>query len=308
MDKQLMLDGMGHMKEIFNRLGIRRMPTWDEVETYIKWNTEWNISHEAITYACKYTTSGSPTVSYLDGILKNLKKDSGEVTSVEDLVQLDQIRDEYKQLCQFFGKTRITNEVLSAFKILRQEYPLDLIILAAKESGTKAMDFQKIRYRLEAWKKKGLTTAEDVSGYLEGYRKRASLIEQIYDVLGQKPLQTRRNHALVSIWKLIGFSDEVILYTAGCAAQTDVPFVYMDAILQSAEQKGLWTVDAIRLDSIEHARIMKEIRERCQAEKKRSLHNEAAVENVPDSFNDKEMDRLMEDHLLAHPELKGKAD
>ena len=155
MDKQLMLDGMAHMKEIFAHLGIRRMPTWDEVETYIKWNTEWNISHEAIAYACKYTISGSPTISYLDGILKNLKKDSGEVTSVEDLIQLDQIREEYKQLCQFTNKTRITNEALSSFKGLRQEYPLDLILLAAKESDTKSVDFQKILYHLEAWKKKG---------------------------------------------------------------------------------------------------------------------------------------------------------
>lgn len=308
MDKQLMLDGMSHMKEIFARLGIRRMPTWDEVETYIKWNTDWNISPEAIVYACKYTTSGSPTVSYLDGILKNLKKPGGETTTVEDIVCLEQVRDEYKQVCQLTGKTQITNEALETFKELRKDYSLELIKLAAQKTESKGIDFQRIRYNLESWKEKGLTNAEEVSDYLEAYKKRADLIEKIYEVLGQKPLQTRRNHALVYIWRMIGFSDDVILYVAGLAVNADIPFIYMDSILRNAEQKGLWTIEAICQDSIEHARQTKALQTDGETYNRLKSTENPVCSSVQSGFDDGEMDRLMEEHFKEHPELKARIE
>lgn len=250
MDKQLMLDGMIHLKEIFVRLGIHRVPTWEEVDTYIKWTSEWNITHEAILYACKYTVSGSPRVSYLNGILNNLKRTDGESTTVADLIAREQLCEEYKKVCrQAKGKTRITNEALETFKKLRQEYPLDLIELAAQEAESKTVDLNKIRYCLESWKKKGLTNAEEAFENITDYKKRASLINQIYKELNLKPLQTRRNHALVYMWEKTGFTDDVILYVAGLAAHADIPFVYMDSILRKAQMKGLWTVEEIEKES-----------------------------------------------------------
>ena len=64
-------------RRVLSRLGMRRSPSMDEVDLYLKWTEQWGFEPKAVEAACRETTKGSPTFGYLDKVLEGIRSRSG---------------------------------------------------------------------------------------------------------------------------------------------------------------------------------------------------------------------------------------
>lgn len=160
------------VNQVMLHLGIKRMPSIEEMKLYQKWTGEWKLSKEAILQACAQTVkTATPSFGYLDKIVEKLYN-KGELSgseAKEALNEEEKQRAEGNEVLKELGLKGITPELLegiAAFKAMG--FDTEGLLLAARETARKPVrsveKYIELLDRLAAAK---AFTPEEIKKYLK---------------------------------------------------------------------------------------------------------------------------------------------
>ncbi|GHU68731.1 hypothetical protein FACS1894184_11420 [Clostridia bacterium] len=157
--------------QVLRRLGRRGKPSDDDVNMYFTWVKDWGFTLEAVLAACTQTTKGSPTMAYLDGILRRQhglgKHDAPEIQAQWSRERID--AETVRPIMEAMGVrgTAPTQEWIKAVEKWRDRgfTPGSQLMVAAHTSryGGKLDAFSGL---LELLLKQGTTSEDAVEEYL----------------------------------------------------------------------------------------------------------------------------------------------
>ena len=167
-------------RKILNHLGMRRNPSMDEMDLYVKWTTEWGFEPKAIREACRETTKGAPTFAYLDKVLEGIYSRTGGKATSEEKVQAALAENkaetaQIRELLQTLGIsfTVIDDGLRTEYRDMAANGGHELVMLAAREvvKRTRVHTLDKVKQYLDGWHKLGLHSVSAVMNYLADIEK-----------------------------------------------------------------------------------------------------------------------------------------
>lgn len=248
-------------RKILNHLGIRRSPSMDEIDLYLKWTGTWGFEPKAILEACKETTKGAPTFGYLDKVLEGLYSRSGGTATSESHVQraLQKEKEEtalVRELLQTLGisMAAVDEGMRAQYRAMAEEGGHAFVMLAAREvaRSAKANSLENVMALLQAWRQRGLRTAEQAQAHLAEVKRQNELLLRLKETAGAPIARSDANRQSLARWQTAwGFPEPMLLLAAEFARGKKEPVAYMDSLLSSWHENGIAGVDAAR---IEHER------------------------------------------------------
>jgi len=228
-------------KVVLKQLGLRRVPTLDEIQMAEKWVGELGLSKEDIASACKeMTKTANPSFAYLNTVL--LRRSSGD--------GIDHF-GEIKKVLAALGAPGMPTEAQDAIysRLLAKGFDQDAILYAAGQCSQKGKKtFEDLERRLEAWLREGLTTKAAAEEYARRREPGEKLMAQIYETLGLSARPSRSDVGAAVNW-LSAFPQEVILFAAERSKGMLKPVGYMTKILREWQIKGVRDIEAARAES-----------------------------------------------------------
>ena len=229
-------------KAVLKRLGKRNNPSEDQIALYRKWTRDWGFTREAVVTACAETAKGDPSMGYLDGILRNmhLRREPGRQMDETVVKEARAEADEAKKMLKAAGAGSLDDEKLDWYRKLRETYPEEMILLAARESRGKPLE--TVEGMLASWKMKGIYDAAQARTYIREFQAQSSLMRKLREMWGLDYSLGPQDREKITEWeKNLGFTPEQILYAAPSAAGTARPLLYLNKILEDYAQQGIRT-------------------------------------------------------------------
>ena len=240
-------DGQAYeaVREILKKLGKRNLPSEAQVNMYLKWTKEWHFTPEAIEEAVKLTAKGDPSMGYLDGILKGMRRENGESGELtrDKVIKSNKRTEELREVLKELGRGEVTKQNLELFDRMRKLYPQEVILTAARECGHSGKGPEDVLKLLESWKEKGFEDSEQVNNYVQAFHSQTEMIRELRSVWGMNPVRiSKTDRSFLNRWeKEMGFSREMIMATAPLASDANIPMIYLDSILKDYKAKGITT-------------------------------------------------------------------
>ncbi|MDO4739586.1 MAG: DnaD domain protein [Eubacteriales bacterium] len=228
-------------KVVLKQMGLRRVPTLDEIRMAEKWVGELGLSKEDIVSACKeLTKTANPSFAYLNTVL--LRRSRGD--GIEHFEQI-------KKVLLALGAPGMPTEAQSAVynSLLGRGFDHEAIVYAAGQCSQKGKKtFEDLERRLEAWQREGITTREAAEEYARRREPGEKLMAQIYEILGLSARVTRTDVTAAVNW-ISAFPQEVILFAAERSKGMLKPVGYMTKILREWQFKGVRTLEQARAEA-----------------------------------------------------------
>ena len=207
---------------VLRRMGLRRLPTEDELLLYAKWRRAWGFDAEAIISACAAMTAGiNPSFKYLDGILERLKEESAARTGVQVEKTLRDEDEKNKRLREFKDALGIKSPVKSVEPVydeLNARLPHGMMLLAAGECArVGAHTLDSVQRLLSAWEEKNILTEQAARAYIDEIKNQNAFLHKIFDACGHQGKPGATDRELLSLWRAQGFQDDALLYAAAQA-------------------------------------------------------------------------------------------
>ncbi len=166
------------VNQVMLHLGIKRMPSIEELKLYQKWTGQWGLSKEAILQACAQTVkTAAPSFGYLDKIVEKLynKGDISGAQAQAALSEEEAQRAEAGEVLKELGLKGITPELLEALAAFKaMGFSLEALLLAARETARKPVrSLEKYIQLLDELAAQKLFDAESVKKYLKQSKKPA---------------------------------------------------------------------------------------------------------------------------------------
>ena len=249
-------------RKVLNHLGLRRNPSMDEMDLYLKWTHEWGFAPKAVIEACKETTKGSPTFAYLDKVLEGLHARSEGAKLTEKHVQkvLTDEKAELSAVREFLQALGISMAVVDdglklEYRSLAQYGGHELCMLAAHEVVThsKVHTIDNVRQLLDSWTKKGLTTIESVSEYLSEVEVLNARIRELMEIAKATGGCTLDNRSRLKQWQTEWHMPQALIELAAEFARgTAKPMQYMHKLLSAWHDESIANVEEARLSHERH--------------------------------------------------------
>ena len=296
-------------RKILNHLGMRRNPSMDEMDLYLKWTEEWGFDPKAIKEACKETTKGAPTFGYLDKVLEGIHtRTGGKATTEESLQQaLADEKNETAHIRELLSTLGVSMAVIDSG--LRQEYRSmaaigghELVMLAAHEVVTRSRThtLDKVKQYLEGWAQMGLVSVNAVSAYLAELEKLNDQIRRLMEAAGASGGVTKANRDRLTKWQgEWRMPMELIDLAAEFAHGKKDAMAYMHKLLGGWREAGISSISEARA---EHERMITQPKGDA---KPAAAGTKRVVEQLYEqrSYDSKEYDDIPEDQLK---EMTGK--
>ena len=240
------------IKKILKLLGKKSLPSEAQVELYRKWTRDWGFPPEVIEIAAGKTALGTPSLAYLEGILKGMREE-GAMTP-EAIRQSAEKSEGFRKILKLLGKGEDNPGNRKLYDEMLALYPQEVIEIAARECGHAGKGVRDTLELLQAWKKKGLETREDVEKYVQSFHDQTDLIRKLKRIWGTDETRTgKADRTLVMKWQNeLGLKPEVILAAAAYANDTRKPMEYLDKILADYPGRGITTAEQVRQDHAKH--------------------------------------------------------
>lgn len=167
------------LKQVYKKLGKRHAPSEPDEAMYLKWTREWGFDLPAILEACEETTKGSPTMGYVDGILRRFHG-QGLHTAKEirtGLIDQQALDDRVKKLLSEMGfrGTGPTDDSRALYrKFVEQGFSEETIALAAQRVARKRGTLDALEKTLGIWREAGVFGVEAARAYLAKHDARPS--------------------------------------------------------------------------------------------------------------------------------------
>ena len=239
----------GNIIAVYNAMSIyQRVPDETDYALYAKWTETLGFAKDAILTVAKRIKSKN--MNALDATLCELAE-KGKLTSKEIESYLTE-RETLKNLATRIGKKLgawMQNVELYIDEYVEKWYNygyedtslLDLALYCAK---TDRGSFEALDTVVEQLFKEGIVAPEDVKAYLKEKNADLKLFAKIQGICsGAK--KSAGNLALLQTWREWNFSDEMILEAAKRASITSNPIPYMNKLLASWKQAGVFEVKDI---------------------------------------------------------------
>ncbi len=244
-------------KAILRRMGQRNPPSEDQMALYRKWTKDWGFTPEAISEACAETAKGTPTMGYLDGILRRMHERAGEGASigVQGVHQEQREQERLRKVLDTLGSGNMTAENLKTMARLRENASEELILLAARECGRTGGRLRDVEKMLASWREKGIVTVPEAEKYIRAFRAQSELLLELRKTWGLDQRMGKKDREMVGLWESeLGFAPEAILLAAEAAAGAVRPMPYLDKILRDYAGRNIRTTEQIRKELEERKR------------------------------------------------------
>lgn len=224
---------------VMKQFSLRRHATVNELDCVRRWIGEWKLTEQDVLDACAQTTkSRSPTIGYLDAILRERAQTGGDDS-------FERTKDVLREL----GAPQAvpTPEQVKKYRAwLDQGFEVEALQLAAKRCAGKGWHkFESLEDMLEQWAAEGVYSHAAAEAYLA--RMRQSYLEAL-NVMQAAGLSRRpgaEDMKRCEAWKA-RFAPEIILFAAECARGMGKPMLYMEKVLASWEREGVSTLEGAR--------------------------------------------------------------
>ena len=227
---------------VLKHMGLRRVPTLDEIQMAEKWVGELGLAKEDIAAACKeLTKTANPSFAYLNTVLLRRSKGEG----------IDHF-DEIKKTLAALGAPGMPTEAQAAIytRLLAKGFDHAAIVYAAGQCSQKGKKtFEDLERRLDAWQREGITTREAAEEYARRREPGEKLIAQIYEILGLSARPTRSDISAAVNW-LSALPMDVILFAAERSKGMLKPVGYMTKILREWQTKGIRDLDSAKAEAM----------------------------------------------------------
>jgi len=234
------------------------MPSYYEKEMYNKWIEEWGFTHNQIQDACKATTSGTPTMAYLDGILRRMfQTGSSETLSVQNK-RLRFGREIFAAL----GRTGITPSEEDQRRIadwIQGGFSEDMIMMAAQEAHTTHMggNLDDIENKLRTWRENHFASVEEITLARTKIMIQNEQMRSVYKELGKPDKRIGiADRDYFNKWTAeMGMSMELILQAAKYARESGaISIKLVNKILSDWQRAGISTLEGARAEHESHVR------------------------------------------------------
>ena len=292
-------------RKILNHLGMRRNPSIDEIDLYLKWTGEWGFEPKAIKEACKETTKGAPTFAYLDKVLEGLYNRTGGKATSEEKVQ-EAIAEnkaetaQVRELLQTLGISfsAVNDGLRAEYRSLAADGGHELVMLAAREvlHRTRVHTLDKVKQYLDGWRKLGLTTVEGVNAYLADIEKQNEQLRTLMETAGAGGGATQGNRALLAKWQNDWrMQPEMLALAAELARGKKDVIKYMDKLLEGWHADGIAnTADA----RAAHERHIAQLQQKPEAKPSASAGKRVIEQQYGQrTYDPEEFDDIPEDQL-----------
>ena len=236
---------------VLKYLGIKdRLPTDGEIALCGKWTKEWGFSLDAIKTACgKTTASRSPSMKYLDSILKSLYE-KGLVTSRKISTEFQTSEadaEKIKQVLRVIGMSELTvsPEHHVYYKKWSETFPFDTILLAARQMVKYSnKSFAYLDKILARWQETGLTNIVDIEKNLQDITMVGHKMEQVFNLAGIRKAVGDADRKRYLKWtREWAFPENVIHLACEISSVSSSPYPYLDKLLSVWHQKGVKTFE-----------------------------------------------------------------
>ena len=226
-------------KKVLKLLGKSYQPSEAQTEMYRKWIYDWHFTPAAIEEAVKLTAKGDPSMGYLDGILKGLRKENSNEIEVDS----DQVAEALRTVIKELGRDEVNPRNLELYDRMKALYPQQVILTAAAECRHSGKSIEDLLKLLESWDMKGLKTENQVNDYIQAFRQQTELIRELKTLWGTEGIRIgETDRKLVQKWqKELGFGKKMILAAAPAASEAKMPMNYLDRILVHYRELGITT-------------------------------------------------------------------
>lgn len=162
-------------RAVLRRFNIRRQPTQDELALYHKWTDDWGFKPEGVLSACTETVkAANPSFGYLNGVLEGLMR-RGAGGDGQQVAQHIQQESEglaaARAVLDALGTRISPSTVLKAYEALRQSWPHELILQAAREVAARRGRFEDIEKQLSSWRGQGINTVDQAKAAHKPYQR-----------------------------------------------------------------------------------------------------------------------------------------
>ncbi|MCD8041393.1 MAG: DnaD domain protein [Clostridia bacterium] len=234
---------------IFAAAGIKRSPDIEDDKLYKKWNGEMGFSEEAIIAASKYFKTKN--VAKLDDALTELYKNK---------------KFDVKEI-EFYCKNKnsvynATIEIARSLGVYMQNsapyietyvnvwcdwgYDFDSLKKLAAYCFTHGNNsFEGMNGFLQGLYNEGIITEQAINSYIAQRNADDELIKNILSACGLSRKIINWDRECLARWKGWNFTDEMLLKAAELAQGKSNPVAYMNGILSSWKNEGIYTPDKI---------------------------------------------------------------
>ena len=239
-------------KQVLRRMGKRRNPSEDEQALYRTWLVDWGFTPDAILAACAETLSGDPNFKYLNGILKRHHEEyAAASTSGRQMEKrMREEKDAVAPLTALLNTLNIrgvsVNEGTRAvYAEMRALYPDNIILMAGRECARHGLAFDDVMTTLQAWKKQGLATPEEIEEAMRLVNEQNAFVQTLFDLWGVKNRPNAADRARVQRWLgEWGLTEIFVVSCAPYAAGASKPMLYLNRLLETFRQQGVTTPEA----------------------------------------------------------------
>ncbi len=237
-------------RAVLSQFNLRRLPTEPELALYRKWSQEWGFDEAAIIAACQETASANhPSFSYLDRILDRLRRQGDtSARAVADKLEEDSRDAELlKQVLDILGVPgQHTYTVLPAYRALRERFPHDMILLAARAAQARRGDFSDLEPKLLSWQAHELRDGAAVREHLTRLKAFQPAMLTVFELSGQEGRPGEQDLLRYRAWREAGHSEALIREAAAQARSSRQKLSYIDKVLSSWKKEGITTAEAAR--------------------------------------------------------------
>lgn len=219
---------------VMKRLSIARKPSVDELNCVRRWIEEWKLDEQEVLSACAQTTKArSPSIGYLDAILKSRRES-----------QSDRNFEAVKELLRELGVVAVipTPELMKRYAALIESgFDAETVSLAAAQCARKHKNsFEELEWMLGKWAQAGVFTHAQAEKYLADMRQTTDEVRLLLEKAGLVRRPAMDDIEKYADWKK-KYGRDLVFCAAEMAAGTNMPMRYMAKTLLEWEKADVKT-------------------------------------------------------------------
>jgi len=303
------------IEQILRAMSLRRQPEIEDATLLKKWMRELNFEPENIVFAASKLKKGS--MAKLDEFLMELY--STKSFSKEEIAEYMNKKQAVYELAIKINKAlsiyvEVLDTVIDTYlnKWLSYGFEDDALLYIASTCFRRGKNtLSDMDELVETLRNRGFIDLSSVGDYFEEEKKTDEFISKMLITSGVNRRPTPWDRENVKMWKSWNFTEDMILEAAKLSAGKSSPTAYMNGILSSWKNKGVFTTDLID-GSKPHADDSTESYNR-EYERRRMVALSKAQKNVTaaqelDGFNsiNSRLNSIEKD--LAFAEISGNKD
>lgn len=239
----------GVIERILKALSLKRQPEIEDSTLLKKWTQDLNFEEESIVFAASKVKKGG--MAKLDAFLLELY--SIKSFSKEEISDYVNKKESIYELAIKINKAlSVYVEVLDTMidtyvkKWISYGFTDETLLMVASHCFKRGSNtLQDMDALLETLRNRGFIDLSSVGDYFENEKKQDEFIQKVLTTAGINRRPNPWDRENLAMWKTWNFSNEMILEACKLSAGKSSPIAYVNGILSSWKNKGIFNVSDI---------------------------------------------------------------